>query len=117
MDLRRHHLHRHPGDRNDRLSGLQLPVGQGRHSAYYNFGDAAARVGDMSPEERVQLALDQGGKIHPQYEDEFENGVAVAWQKMPYKQGGWATYSQDTRDQYYDRLFDPEGASTWPAVT
>ncbi|MEZ4520724.1 MAG: flavin monoamine oxidase family protein [Thermomicrobiales bacterium] len=77
--------------------------------AYYNFGDAAARVGDMSPEERVQLALDQGGKIHPQYEDEFENGVAVAWQKMPYKQGGWATYSQDTRDQYYDRLFDPDG--------
>lgn len=76
---------------------------------YYNFGDTAAEVGDMSPEERINVALEQGSKIHPQYEEEFENGVSVAWQNMLFAQGGSPGFSQEARDLYYDRLLEPDG--------
>ncbi len=76
--------------------------------AYYHFAEDAAAAGRLPPEERIALALEHGQKIHPQYPDEFEHGVAVAWQNMPYQRGGWATYDDNTR-QFYPRLLEPDG--------
>jgi monoamine oxidase len=76
---------------------------------YYNFGDQAATFGNLLPAERVSLAVEQGSKIHSQYKNHFENGVSVFWPKIPYSLGGWATYTTQTRQQYYPRLNEPDG--------
>lgn len=76
---------------------------------YYNFGTAAMEVSALSLDERIELALEHGSRIHPQYRDEFETGFSVAWHRMPYALGGWPNYSDRTREQYYPRLLEPDG--------
>ena len=76
---------------------------------YYNFGSSAAEVGNLTPEQRLSLALEQGSKIHPQYDNHFENGFSLFWSTVPYNLGGWAEYSTEVRQQYYPRLNQPDG--------
>ncbi len=76
---------------------------------YYNFGQHAVEVSNMSVQARIELALDFGSKIHPQYRDSFENGFSVAWHRVPYSLGGWPVYNEATRQQYYPRLLEPDG--------
>ena len=76
---------------------------------YYNFYGRAEAVGAMSVAEREKLALTQGAKIHPQYPAEFENSFSLAWQRIPYSEGGWATYDDATRRKYYPALLEPDG--------
>lgn len=33
----------------------------------------------------------------------------MAWHRVPYSQGGWASYTEDTRQNYYPRLLEPDG--------
>ena len=74
---------------------------------YYQFDDTV--VGPQAPDKRLAIALEQGGKIHPQYKDSFENGVTLYWPKIPYNLGGWAAYSNDFLNNYYPRLTQPDG--------
>jgi monoamine oxidase len=76
---------------------------------YYNFGEQASQFGNLPPGERVSLAVTQGSQIHAQYPSHFETGVSVYWPKVPYSLGGWATYTTDTRTQFYSRLNAPDG--------
>lgn len=76
---------------------------------YYNFYSRAEAVGALSAAEREKLALTQGVKIHPQYPAEFENSFSLAWQRIPYSEGGWATYDEATRRKYYPALLEPDG--------
>jgi monoamine oxidase len=76
---------------------------------YYNFGAPAEKVGTLAPADRVALALEQGSKIHPQYNDHFENGFSIFWSTVPYNKGGWAEYTTDVRATYYPRLNQPDG--------
>lgn len=76
---------------------------------YYNFYSRAEAVGAMSIAEREKLALAQGTKIHPQYPAEFDNSFSLAWQRIPYSEGGWATYDDATRRKYYPALLEPDG--------
>ena len=41
----------------------------------------------MEPAERVRRAVEFGAQIHPQYLTEFENGVSVAWSRVPFTLG------------------------------
>ncbi len=77
--------------------------------AYYNTGNAASQVSNLSNQERIELALEYGSKIHPAYRETFENGFSVAWHRVPYHLGGWSTYTEQTRQQYYPRLLEPDG--------
>lgn len=74
---------------------------------YYNFDGPS--VGERPPAQRLALALEQGGRIHPQYRNEFENGLTLYWPTIPYSLGGWATYSSTVRTSYYPRLNEPDG--------
>ena len=47
--------------------------------------------------------------IHPQYEREFENGVAVAWSRMPWTQGCFAIWSEAARAEHYANLCAIDG--------
>ncbi len=75
---------------------------------YYNFHDRALRLGNLSLAEREKVALEQGGKIHPQYKTEFESSFSLAWQKINYSKGGWAEYSESARKRFYPALIKPD---------
>ena len=63
----------------------------------------------MSPPERVQRVLEYGSQIHPQYPEEFDNGVAVAWHRSPFTMGCFGMWNQDTRATHYDNLCQIDG--------
>ena len=75
---------------------------------YYNFGDKAEKVGELSYKERESLAIEKGTLIHPQYKDEFEKSFSVSWHKTKYNLGGWAEYNSHTRDSIFGVLLKPE---------
>lgn len=76
---------------------------------YYNFGNDADKYGNFSLRMREKRALEQGAKIHPQYNKEFESSFSIAWQKMKYNLGGWANYSPSDRNTHYRVLNKPDG--------
>jgi len=77
----------------------------------------------MAPNERVARAVEFGAAIHPQYKSEFENGIAVAWHRVPFTLGCSGEWSEDARKQHYANLCQIDGrivlagehASTLPA--
>jgi monoamine oxidase len=71
----------------------------------------AIAMAKRTPAERVAVALEQGSRIHPQYYEEFENGFSVAWQNVKYSRGGWALWTDETRDSAtYRALCRPDRA-------
>jgi len=59
--------------------------------AYLFDGANAYEFSAMQPAARVARAVEFGSEIHPQYQSEFENGVAVAWHRVPFTLGCRAT--------------------------
>ena len=77
---------------------------------YYHFGSDAEQVGKLAPPERLAHAMAQGARIHPQYPAEFAGGAfSVAWQRIPYNLGGWASWSEEARAKLYPILNEPDG--------
>ncbi len=74
----------------------------------YNFSEKAIATGNLSIAEREKMALAQGSKIHPQYAQEFESSFSLAWHKIPHSLGGWAEYSDATRERFYPDLIKPD---------
>ncbi len=104
------------------ITHTQLPIGtisypsHGYHSpgkgvllGGYLWGIDAARFTAMSAAERVREAVAQGAQIHPQYPAEFDNGVAVAWHRVPGAMGCFALWRDDAREQHYDNLCALDG--------
>jgi len=83
--------------------------GKGVLLGAYAFGLNAAEFTAMSPEDRVSKAVDYGSRIHPQYPQEFENGIAVAWHRSPFTLGCFGLWSEAARAQHYDNLCDIDG--------
>ena len=44
---------------------------------------------ERPPAERQRLALEMGGRIHPQYPAEFETAFSVSWPRVPWNRGSW----------------------------
>jgi len=63
----------------------------------------------MAPAERVAKALEYGAQIHPQYPAEFDNGVAVAWHRVPFALGCFGLWTEATRAEHYDNLCAIDG--------
>lgn len=87
---------------NDYLSGKGILLG------YYNFNEKAKATGELSYQQREQLALEKGALIHPQYRQEFETSFSVSWHKTNYNLGGWAVYSGEDRKTLYKALLQPD---------
>ena len=79
-------------------------TGKGVLLGAYIWAADAMEFTAMSPDERVQKAVEYGSQIHPQYRDEFDNGVAVAWHRSPFTMGCFGSWSTDSRQQHYDAL-------------
>jgi len=63
-------------------------------------GENSYKFNAMQPDERLEWALKQGAKIHPQYRDEFKTGVSVVWHKVPWVLGCSGVW--ENRDYYED---------------
>jgi monoamine oxidase len=77
--------------------------------AYLFDGANAFEFTAMTPAERVVHAVDFGAAIHPQYRSEFENGVAVAWHRVPFTLGCSGDWSEEARAQHYRNLCQIDG--------
>jgi monoamine oxidase len=75
----------------------------------YTFGANAFQISAMSPEERVRKTVEWGAQIHPQYTSEFQNGVGVAWHRVPWTLGCAAHWTEQLRAQHYDNLCAIDG--------
>ena len=63
----------------------------------------------MSPAERIQKAVEYGAQIHPQYRTEFENGMSVAWHRVPSHLGCFGVWTEDRRAEHYKNLCALDG--------
>jgi monoamine oxidase len=70
----------------------------------YAVGPKIYNLEALSAKEMIQAALDQGEKIHPQYKQEFDNGVAVAWHRVPWTMGCAGAWSDDNRAKNYNAM-------------
>jgi monoamine oxidase len=78
--------------------------GKGVLLGCYIWGLNAMEFTAMTPPERVKKALEYGSQIHPQYMKEFDNGVAVAWHRVPFIMGCMGMWSTDSRAKHYEAL-------------
>ena len=60
---------------------------QGRPAGRLHIRARCDRNSPHAPQERVTRRVEYGSQIHPQYRQEFENGVAVAWHRLPFTHG------------------------------
>ena len=65
--------------------------------AYLLRGPNAYEFTSMTPAERVERAVEFGASIHPQYKAEFENGIAVAWHRVPFTLGCAGDWTEASR--------------------
>jgi len=77
--------------------------------AYIFEGASAYEFASMPPAERVARAVSFGSRIHPQYQTEFENGVAVAWHRVPFTLGCAGYWTDAARAEHYDDLCQIDG--------
>ncbi len=63
----------------------------------------------MDPPERVARAVEFGARIHPQYRSTFDNGIAVAWHRVPFVLGCSGGWSDAARAAHYDDLCGIDG--------
>jgi monoamine oxidase len=77
--------------------------------AYLFEGANSFEFTAMPPDERVARAVEFGSEIHPQYNSEFENGIAIAWHRVPFTLGCSGDWSEETRKQHYRNLCQIDG--------
>lgn len=75
----------------------------------YSGGTYGYELTALPPAERVKRALEWGSQIHPQMKDEFVNGVAVGWHRVPWVLGCFGTWSDAARAEHYRNLCAMDG--------
>jgi monoamine oxidase len=78
--------------------------------AFANGSAGAFQLAGMTPEQRIQAALDQGAVFHPDsYRKEFANGASVAWSRMPWILGCSSRWTDESRAAHYQNLVAIDG--------
>ena len=76
----------------------------------YAFDEAPGeRLTRLSPAERIETALAQGEKIHPDYRQLVEQGVSVAWHRMNHMLGCSTIWTDEARRDHFATLQAPAG--------
>jgi len=83
--------------------------GKGVLLGAYLFGPNATEFTALAPQDRVKKAVEYGSQIHPQYHEEYENGISVAWHRSPFTLGCFGMWSDEARAQHYDNLCRIDG--------
>jgi monoamine oxidase len=77
--------------------------------ASYTWGQDAARWGALSPGDRIDLALRDVAKIHPEIVDHCEGGASHAWYNDPYAVGAFALFEPGQETTLQPDIVRPEG--------
>lgn len=77
--------------------------------AYVFEGANSFEFTSMAPADRVARAVEFGSSIHAQYKAEFENGIAVAWHRVPFTLGCAGNWTDKAREEHYDNLCRIDG--------
>jgi monoamine oxidase len=83
--------------------------GKGVLLGTFAFGEKALTLTGMSPAMRVKKAVEYGAQIHPQYATEYENGISVAWHRVPGALGCAAAWNSALMAQHYRNLAEIDG--------
>ena len=76
----------------------------------YAFDDGPGRrLTRLSPAERVEAALAQGERIHPDYRQLVDRGVSVAWYRMNHALGCSTRWTDEAMRDHFATLQDPVG--------
>jgi len=65
---------------------------------------ASYELSSLSAQERVKKAVEFGTQIHPQYTEEFENGVSWSWHRSPFTLGCAGDWTDEKRKAHYQDL-------------
>jgi monoamine oxidase len=84
-------------------------AGKGVLLGAYMFGPNAFEFTSLPPAERIARAVEFGAAIHPQYRTEYENGISVAWHRMPFTMGCAGDWSEAARAEHYANLCQIDG--------
>jgi monoamine oxidase len=84
-------------------------TGKGVVLGAYAIGPYAYEFTSLPPKERLEKAVEFGAQIHPQYNAEYENGMSVAWHRVPWALGCFGIWSDDARKQHYQNLCAIDG--------
>lgn len=73
----------------------------------YDFG-GGMHFTRLSQEDRIEAAIRQGEKVHPDYRQYVEKGITVAWHRMNHMLGCAARWNRSARGmtQHEEHLFD-----------
>jgi monoamine oxidase len=74
----------------------------------YMFADADG-FASKSLSDRLELALQGGELLHPNYRKYVGNGVSIAWRKVKYSSGATTRWSDEARKNDYPILLEPDG--------
>lgn len=77
--------------------------------AYTFVSEIAERFTKLAPQARIELAIQQGEKLHPGYRKYVENGVSIPWHRMTHIMGCSARWSEEARQRWFKRLQEPVG--------
>ena len=77
----------------------------------YNYAGRARRLGRLPHRQRLVVARQGAQRLHQEFGDTQivpdEKGVSIAWQNIPYQEGGWPSW-RDEDTQHYRRLLAPD---------
>jgi monoamine oxidase len=57
--------------------------------AYIFGGTPGDNFTNMAPQTRLDATLLQASNVHPQFSGQAQNGISVAWRKVPFQEGAW----------------------------
>ncbi|MBS1819500.1 MAG: flavin monoamine oxidase family protein [Acidobacteria bacterium] len=84
-------------------------AGKGVLLAGYTFGVHAYEFASLPARERLAKAVEYGAQLHPQYKAEYENGISVAWHRVPWNLGCSGAWSDAMRAEHYKNLCAVDG--------
>jgi monoamine oxidase len=84
-------------------------TGRGVLLASYTWETDAKRWSSLTPEARIDRAVEYVSKIHPQILTECEGGASVMWQDDPYAGGAFALFEPGQETRLFDSIIAPEG--------
>jgi monoamine oxidase len=83
--------------------------GKGVLTGAYMYGEAADGFNTKTVAERLQIARDQGDKLHDGYGKMVEHGIAIGWNNMEFARMGWADEGDPTFGTHAQVLSKPQG--------
>ncbi|MGE5139994.1 MAG: flavin monoamine oxidase family protein, partial [Rudaea sp.] len=84
-------------------------TGRGVLLASYTWSEDAERWGSLSPNDRIEQAVEDVAKIHPQILQEVEGGASIMWHDDEFAAGAFALFEPEQQTRLYQDIIAPEG--------